>query len=196
MNLEQLLKDYGIQKKDISILLKKYDNINLILSESLDILSNIISIKSVLKLKTLNDLISLSLLTKINDNNDTFLSSPEAVAHYIRHEYGYKRKEYFSVLLLDNANKILATKILSIGTVNQAQVYPREILKACIEHDATSVIMVHNHPSGKCAPSGSDIILTDNCENLLNKIDILLHDHMITTNTDVFSIKANRKITL
>jgi len=73
------------------------------------------------------------------------------------------------------------------GTINQASVYPREVVRRCLEHNAAAVILMHNHPSGDAKPSDSDINITDKIRDALSLFDIRILDHLIV-GADIYSM--------
>ncbi len=82
-------------------------------------------------------------------------------------------------IFLDTKNKIIAIEELSSGSISSSPVYPRELLKTVLEKRATSVILVHNHPSGDINPSFEDFKITAKVNVALTSIDVQLHDHLI-----------------
>jgi DNA repair protein RadC len=83
------------------------------------------------------------------------------------------------VLFLDNQHRVLAFERLFYGTINQAAVHPREVIKAVLRHNAAAVILAHNHPSGIAEPSRADQELTVRLRDALGLIDVRLLDHII-----------------
>ena len=95
--------------------------------------------------------------------------------------------ESFAVLFLDIKNRLIASEELFRGTLNHASVYPREVVKAALSHNAAALILAHNHPSGSCDPSRADIDLTHNLQQALGLVDIKVLDHFIVANPHVYS---------
>lgn len=106
-------------------------------------------------------------------------TDPEAVAHYLTHIIGFQQREQFGVLLLDQQHHLIQFEVLFTGTLNQASVHPREVLKTVLDHHAAAVILTHNHPSGDPSPSQSDLELTQNLRQALALIDVRCLDHVI-----------------
>jgi DNA repair protein RadC len=102
--------------------------------------------------------------------------------------------ESVSMLLLDIGNRLLASITLSSGTVNQAPVYPREVVRQALAHDATALLLVHNHPGGQAHPSADDLQLTRDLKAALETVDVQLHDHLIIADGRIYSIAAGRII--
>jgi DNA repair protein RadC len=88
-------------------------------------------------------------------------------------------REHFKVMLLDSKNAVISVETVSIGTVNASIVHPREVLKPALEKSATSMILVHNHPTGNVAPSREDILLTRRFEKCGRILGIDVVDHII-----------------
>lgn len=106
-------------------------------------------------------------------------SSPEAVARFLQSELGHQPRERFGMLLLDQQHHLIAFKILFEGTLNQASVHPREVIKTALDANAAAVILAHNHPSGNPKPSTADIQLTQQLSKALAMVEIRCLDHMI-----------------
>jgi DNA repair protein RadC len=101
--------------------------------------------------------------------------------------------EKFLVLYLNARNKLNCISV-QMGTVNQAVVYPREIVKHCILSNACAVILVHNHPSGHVRPSEQDLRLTRSLSEVCRILDIQLHDHIIMGNGNHYSFREDGMI--
>lgn len=118
------------------------------------------------------------------------LSNWKAVQNFCIRRLGYSAVEKFIILYLDVQNGVIADEIISIGTVNRTAVFPREVVKKALDHQAASLIIVHNHPSSSTKPSDADIMLTRRIRDALALVDIALHDHLIVTSNNVSSMKA------
>jgi len=90
-------------------------------------------------------------------------------------------KEVFKVFLLDSNNAVIASEIVSIGTLNLSIVHPREIFKLAIIKSANSIILVHNHPSGNVEPSQEDIYVTEQLRKSGELLGIKVLDHVIVS---------------
>ncbi|MEN6586573.1 MAG: DNA repair protein RadC [Sulfuricella sp.] len=115
------------------------------------------------------------------------LNSPAAVKDYLRLTLGRKGYEVFAVLFLDAQNRPIVIEELFRGTLTQTSVYPREVVKRSLHHNAASVILAHNHPSGTSEPSNADQILTQALKNALALIDTRVLDHFIVGGSTVLS---------
>ena len=116
------------------------------------------------------------------------LTSPNAVFSHLQILLGDYEHEVFSLLMLDSKHRILAFHELFRGTLDSASVYPREVVKLCLEHNAAAVILVHNHPSGDPQPSQADLLLTRKLQDALNVVDIRTLDHVVVGNEGCVSL--------
>jgi len=107
------------------------------------------------------------------------LDSPRAVRDYLRLSLGGREQEIFLVLFLDTRHRVIASEELFHGTLSQTSIYPREVVKRALSHNAAAVILAHNHPSGVAEPSQSDIMLTDALKQALSLVDVRVLDHLI-----------------
>jgi DNA repair protein RadC len=115
------------------------------------------------------------------------LSSPRAVRDYLRLVLAGREQEVFVVLLLDAQHRVTASEELFRGTLTQTSVYPREVVKCALKHNAAAVIFAHNHPSGVAEPSHADEILTRSLKAALALVDIQVLDHFIVAGTRTMS---------
>lgn len=115
------------------------------------------------------------------------LSSPKKVRDYLSLKLGNEPREIFMVLFLDTQNRVQAAESLFEGTLTQASVYPREIVKRALHHNAASVIFAHNHPSGIVEPSRADEALTKSLKSALDLVDVRVLDHFIVAGNDTMS---------
>ena len=115
------------------------------------------------------------------------LTSPEAVRDYLRLTLAALPHETFVVLFLDSQHRLLAADELFRGTLAQTSVYPREIVKAALAHNAAAVIFAHNHPSGVAEPSRADELLTQALKQALALVDIRTLDHFVVAGHRVVS---------
>ena len=107
------------------------------------------------------------------------LSSWSELIDYCRAQMAYESIEQFRILFLDKKNRLIADEVQQTGTVDHTPVYPREVIKRALEHSATALILVHNHPSGDPAPSSADVRMTREISDVAKPLGITLHDHII-----------------
>lgn len=108
---------------------------------------------------------------------------PELVAQFLEHHIGHQHRERFGVLYLNQQHEMIEYQTLFEGTINQANVHPREIAKLALELNSAAVILAHNHPSGDPTPSEADIHLTQQIHQSLALFDIRTLDHIILGDT-------------
>jgi len=107
------------------------------------------------------------------------ISSWSALLDYCRASMSFGKVEEFRIFFLDNRNRLIADEVQQTGTVNHTPVYPREVVKRALELGASSIILVHNHPSGDCTPSKADIEVTKQVAEAANSLGVTVHDHLI-----------------
>ena len=116
------------------------------------------------------------------------LAAPDDVKDYLRLTLAPKDHEVFAVVFLDAQNRVIETEEMFRGTLTQTSVYPREVVKAALTHNAASVILAHNHPSGGTTPSRADEMLTQTLKTALALVDVRVLDHLIVTTGEVLSM--------
>lgn len=107
------------------------------------------------------------------------LGSWDKLVSYLKTAMANESRERFHILFLNAKNILIADEVQQVGTVNHTPVYPREVIKRALELGATALILVHNHPSGDPTPSAADIEMTNEVAAAGEKLDIVLHDHII-----------------
>jgi len=107
------------------------------------------------------------------------LSTPSAVRDYLRLHLAGLPHEVFFALWLDAQNRLIAAEELFRGSLSQTSVYPREVVKKALAHNAAAVVLAHNHPSGLAEPSAADEFLTRELRQALALIDVRVLDHFI-----------------
>lgn len=120
----------------------------------------------------------------------TILSSWSSVIDYCRAAMAYSSIEEFRILFLDKKNALIADEVQQTGTIDHTPVYPREIVKRCLEVSASAIILVHNHPSGDPTPSRADISMTRQIVDIAQPLGITVHDHIIVGRDGHASFRA------
>ena len=114
--------------------------------------------------------------------------APERVKQYIALHLGGRAQEVFAVLFLDSQHRLLALEEMFHGTLTQTSVYPREVVKRALAHNAGAVVLAHNHPSGVAEPSRADEFLTQTLKSALQLVDVRVLDHVIVGQGQVVSM--------
>ena len=117
----------------------------------------------------------------------TGFTSPRVTADYLRVRLSTLDHEVFCVIYLTKRHQFIACEDLFRGTIDGASVYPREVLKEALKHNAAAVILAHNHPSGVAEPSQADFDITKQLKKTLELIDIRVLDHIIVAGGDITS---------
>jgi DNA repair protein RadC len=137
---------------------------------------------------------ALSILSNRMRQPGEVLSSPVTAQHYVRLYAGELEYEVFMVLFLDSHNRVVAREEMFRGTLTQTSVYPREVVKAALAHNAAAVLLAHNHPSGKAQPSEADQMLTNALKSALALIDVRVLDHIVVTTKFAYSFAEHGDI--
>ena len=191
----QALKDYellsvllgsGVKGKDVISLSKEI--IKLLEKNFTTItLEMLTSIHGLGKAKAAQILSSIELSKRyLSDKQKIRISSSRDVYEELI-PYKDKQQEYFLAIYLDGANHLVNTEVISIGTLNQTLVHPREVFSYAIEKRCTSLILAHNHPSGVLSASLSDINITKRLQESAKILGIDVLDHVIFTNDGFYS---------
>ena len=111
--------------------------------------------------------------------NKPVISSWTALLNYCKAAMAYNTTEQFRILFLDRKNVLIADEVQQKGTVDHTPVYPREVVKRALDLGASSIILVHNHPSGDPTPSQADINMTRQIVDTAKPLGISVHDHLV-----------------
>ena len=169
-NAAQLIRDAG---GSLSELLKEAE------------VSNDVRPQAVVKLDAAKELIRRSLAESMRHRDA--LESIAAVRDYLRLTIGRRDYEVFMVLFLDTKHRVIAPEEMFRGTLSQASVYPREVVKRSMALNAAAVIFAHNHPSGVAEPSAADEAITQALRNALALLDVRVLDHLVVAGNEIVS---------
>lgn len=156
-----------------------------------------LSVKEIIKLKvkgignakaiSIAAALELGIRRDSADKKKSVVINSSDVAEYLKAQLQYKKHEVFAVLFLNRANKINHYEVISEGGITGTIADPRIILKKSLEHDAVSIILCHNHPSGSIKPSRADEELTRKIKEAASYFDIKVLDHIIVSEDGYFS---------
>lgn len=138
------------------------------------------------KLLVAGELMKRALYEEIS-HDAVSLSSPKVVMDYLRVLLGGREQEVFVAIFLDAQHRVIASEEMFHGTLTQTSVYPREVVKRALHHNAAAVMFCHNHPSGVTEPSRSDQLLTDALKQALTLVDVRVLDHFIVGDSEILS---------
>lgn len=116
------------------------------------------------------------------------MSSPQDARSYAQLNLATQEREVFAVMLLNTQHQMIRFETLFFGTIDSSAVYPREVVKLAIAHNAAAVIFAHNHPSGLSEPSQADIRITARLRDALALIDVRVLDHIVVSHTETTSM--------
>ncbi len=119
---------------------------------------------------------------------DGIIERPEDAGRFLALRLRGQPREIFLGLFLDQRHRVIACETLAAGTVNEAVVHPREVVRACIRHNAAALIVAHNHPSGVAAPSAEDLAFTRRLRETLALMDVRLLDHLVVGDGEPLSL--------
>lgn len=159
---------------------------------------NLTGIKGIGNKKSCVLLAAIELGKRINNYVPTIinqkLNETHLVYKYYKDKIGCEKQEYFYCIYLDSSKKIIHERLLFIGTNNYSLVHPREVFKEAYLYSASSIICVHNHPSGNVLPSKEDINITKELVNVGNLLGIKVLDHVIIGKKNYYSFFENGDI--
>jgi len=176
-------------------LLNQYGNLKVIANASVEELSQTkgiglakaTQIKSALELGRRAD-------NPLNIKVQPIIKTPEDVEKLLKDKLRDKKKEYFTLIMLDSRNHLIRDIDISVGSLNASIVHPREVFKEAISASAAAVIFAHNHPSGDPSPSTDDIKLTTRLVEVGKLVDIEVLDHIIIGEKECLSMKEEKLI--
>ena len=118
---------------------------------------------------------------------ELMFSSPDVARSLVKRRIGFKEHEVFLVIFLDHKHRMIAAEEVFRGTLDGASIYPREVVKRALAHNAGAVIFAHNHPSGVAEPSQADRKITDRLVAALDTVSVRVLDHLVVTNSEAVS---------
>lgn len=175
-----LLINENSNSRTITELLNKFDDIHdLILRASEEELITIHGLgpKRIAQLYAIRELSKR--IYEVPKEKPYKISSPVDVYNLMAPSMRFEQVEHFKILILDTKNNVRSIEHISTGSLNSSIVHPRETFKPAIKKSASSIILLHNHPSGECSPSSEDISLTNRLNECGNILGIKILDHII-----------------
>jgi DNA repair protein RadC len=191
--LLELLLFMAIPRRDVKPLakdlIKRFSGIENVFAASVDDLASVpgLSATAAIALKSVEA--AAKRMVRASIAKSPVLSSWSRLIDYCTAQMAREKVEQFRVLYLNRKNMLLADEVHQRGTVDQAAVFPREIVARALSTGATAVILVHNHPSGDPSPSDMDITLTHEIVRAFDPLNIVVHDHLIISKTGHASFK-------
>lgn len=191
----ELMLFNSIPRKDVKriakILLKKFGNIGKMSSAPANQLSEIHNIgdSTIALFRLIQEVV-------LRVNKEQIITKPifkswDKLINYVRSNIGYSATENFQILYLNNKNIPIAEELCEYGTINSVNIYPREVVKRALYHEASGIVIVHNHPSGITEPSTADKEITKSLQRALEVISVKVLDHIIISSNSYFSFRNN-----
>jgi DNA repair protein RadC len=115
------------------------------------------------------------------------MGSVDEACDFVNLQIGVLDREVFAVMFLNAQHRLIAFDVMFQGTLTQTSVYPREVARRALEHNAAAVVLAHNHPSGEVSPSQADKLLTRNLDQALALVEVRVLDHIIVGGGRSFS---------
>lgn len=176
-------------------IIKKYRDINILSSQSVD---SLIKISGIGKDKAATIAAAFELSRRVDSQKKWFsnkkITSPSDIAEIFIPLLRDQLKEQFVIVCLSSSNKIIKYETISIGSLNASIVHPREVFKVAIDCNSANIILLHNHPSGNVEPSNEDITLTKKLVEAGKLLDIQVYDHLIIAGNKYTSLVEKRLI--
>ena len=185
----------SLSAKEVALhLLSKLQSLSSLQDESVESLSHI---KGIGKVKALHLLASVELGKRVlmkNSNNHLRYTNPKDIFESVRYLFAGKKQECFYAFYFNQKQELLESKLLFMGTVNRSVVHPREVFKEAYLLSASSVICIHNHPSGDVTPSMEDIRVTKALIEIgeMNGIPVL--DHLVVSDDAYYSFREHGRM--
>lgn len=196
----ELLLMYCVPVKDVKPmgkrLMKKFNNsISSVMDADFNELQKVKGVGpvSATLIKFVRDLMTTYNCEKMTGSS-YYLNSPTKVVDFARLKIGALKNEVFMVIFLNTKNKVICHELILEGTIDSVPVYPRRLIKMAFDKNASSIILVHNHPSGDTEPSINDVELTKQIEELSISLDIRLLDHLIVSKDEYYSFSSNGRL--
>ncbi|MHB8907584.1 MAG: RadC family protein [Syntrophales bacterium] len=189
----ELLLTYAIPRKDVKPpakeLLRTFGSLKGVVDAEIADLVRVTGIgeHSAILFKLIKEIAALYLKQRAKEKRQVTCTTE--LIDFCRTVMGGKRDEEFCVIYLDAQNQIIEFETIQKGVVNQAVVYPRQVLESALKKKASAIILAHNHPSGHVRPSDADIRLTKTIQETARVLDILVHDHIIIGENRFFSFR-------
>ncbi len=191
----EMILFWSVPRKDVKTiaktLLKEFSSLSAVINAPSDKLLSIDGVTDTIcaNFKLLREILRRKMQSGIINKN--ILSTWDDLIEYLQLTQGVLQTEQFRILFLNKKNILIADELQEFGTVDQTAVYPREIVKRALFHEASAIILVHNHPSGNPSPSKADLVMTKEIVAACKTLSIIVHDHVIICSGGFYSFKSN-----
>ncbi len=159
-------------------------------------ISELKRIRGIGEAKAIELLASIELGRRINlpNSSNLVLTNPFQSFAYLKEIIQNESQEHLICIYLNTQSEVITTRTISIGTINQTIINPKDVLKWALKHSASGIIIAHNHPSGNPAPSNQDFLVTKKIIDAARLMDIIIVDHIIVGKNRYYSFLENKKL--
>jgi DNA repair protein RadC len=191
----ELLLTYAIPRKDTKpiakALISRFKTIQNVLDAPMEKLKQVNGMgdNATIFLRILRNTISEYYKASVKESQS--FKTLDQLVHYLNAVIGGKQNEIVHALYLNSKNELIHAEDLGEGTVSEAVAFPRKIVEEALKHNATSVMLAHNHPSGLAEPSDNDNRLTDAVRKALMTINVSLQEHIIISDDGFYSYRKS-----
>ncbi len=198
--LLELVLTIALPRRDVKplskLLISRFESFAGVINAPKDELIKIPGVKenTITVLKVINVAAQRTSWQNLKSLDGPIIMNTDSLIDYCRSAMCYSDVEEFRLIYLDSKLHIIGQEIMQRGTINSVAIHPREVIKAAMAHHASSIIMVHNHPSGNVQPSKADVAMTERISEACETIGIHLLDHLILSRSESYSFAQHIKL--
>lgn len=198
--LLELVLTIALPRRDVKplskLLISRFESFAGVINAPKDELIKIPGVKenTITVLKVINVAAQRTSWQNLKSLDGPIIMNTDSLIDYCRSAMCYSDVEEFRLIYLDSKLHIIGQEIMQRGTINSVAIHPREVIKAAMAHHASSIIMVHNHPSGNVQPSKADVAMTERISEACESIGIHLLDHLILSRSESYSFAQHIKL--
>lgn len=194
--LLELVLTYALPRRDVKPLakelLKRFDSLDKICTSAPEELAEVKGVGEnvVILLNLIHTCVYKICGEKLHEKDSPYMLDRGYIVEYCRAAIGYSRYENLMIIYIDQHGKLIKDSIEQVGSLDTVAVSPREVVTKALLYHASSIIVSHNHPSGDCTPSDSDMRMTRALKQSLQVMGIILYDHIIVGPKNSYSMKS------
>lgn len=191
--LLELVLTIALPRRDVKplakVLISKFGNFAGVINATKEDLCAVDGVKenTFTVLKIINAALQRTSWQNLQSFDGPIIMNFDSLIDYCRSSMSYSDVEEFRLIYLDTKLHVVGQDTMQKGTINSVAIHPREVIKAAMNHHASAIIMVHNHPSGNVQPSKSDVAMTERIDEACESIGIRLLDHLVIGHNEYYS---------